>query len=636
MTPQKSNERLQMNTTRSCLRLSTGFLVGTGVLLAGALPAYAVPTVAMNTGVLLVKESLDGRVGRETGAGVMMAAVAPMTGNKLIATWMDSDVDVIDAGWQGKVAVIQMNATSAPSLIVPPTQITTYNGERPFNHPDVAVSMAGTHAVIAFASTKEDGSNTREYAMVVDATGHIVVDSLKFGTDDGNTGGTSIYYAGQDAMGHDRFIAGYQHNNNDSWVAGLVLDTSTATPTLTQTYNTEFYNPTNIGRPKLAIVDANTATACTEVGDNRPPEYGIGCAVINTNDGTILAGGGGSDQNLDVHNGIVAASHPDQDPKIYMNQASVAYLGSGQCALGVVQSDGAGRNNNRGGTNVSLLYQIDCKTLKVLGQTSPTMGVAPFQRHAELITSIYSNAGLTYVGHVGCSSTGAGSAGAQMVAVDPVKGIAALDSTTRQNQLLPVSWGCDSAWLANKGLRNPNDQGRDFIRAIGNVKNPGYQIQGGWMPEASNFMVVTVPMVRMHDKSTLSGDAGSPQYAGNGPDGGPGKEYQRNSLHLSFVPVAWDPKVQVVMSGAVDSANVSPGFSQCISGCGDTTNPTNPYSPSNPHNSQYGPHKTYGSFGDSGCGCVVAPGAGDAGSGLGAFALVGLGLALAVSRRRRS
>src|SRR5215472_2005926 len=513
--PQRSNGRHPMSTTGKWLRRSSVFVVGIGAVLGtsltadagnpppttgpgpGVTPSGPTPTIEMNTGVLLVKESLDGKVGRETGAGVMMAAVTPMAGNKLLMTWMDSDVKRIDSGWQGKVAVVQMNQTSAPSVVVPPTQITAYSGERPFNHPAVAATSAGNYAIIAFASTKEDGMNTREWAMVVDATGKVVFDSMKFGTDDGNTGGTTVYLAGKDANGDDKFVVGYQHNNNESLVAGLTLTMSNGMPTLKQTFNTEFYRPTNIGRPVIAVIDSKTATACTEVGDNRPPEYGIGCAVLDTNTGNIITGGGGDAVGKDVHNGIVAASHPDVDPKIYMNQASLALLPNGQCALGVVQSNGAGRNNNRGGANYSLLYQIDCKTLSVVSKTDPTTPVAPWQRHATLITSLYGSAGATFVGHIGCSSTGSGSAGVQMVNVDPAKGIAAID---KQSMLLPVSWACDSAWLANKGLRNPNDQGREFINALGSVPNPAYQVQGGWMPEASHFLISTVPFVRNHDK----------------------------------------------------------------------------------------------------------------------------------------
>src|SRR5579859_4544966 len=83
ITTRKINGRQQMN-HHSVLRYTTPLVVGAGVLLGGAASAWANPTVEMNTGVLLVKESLDGRVGRETGAGVMMATVAPMAGNKLI------------------------------------------------------------------------------------------------------------------------------------------------------------------------------------------------------------------------------------------------------------------------------------------------------------------------------------------------------------------------------------------------------------------------------------------------------------------------------------------------------------------------------------------------------------------------
>ena len=68
------------------------------------------------------------------------------------------------------------------------------------------------------------------------------------------------------------------------------------------------------------------------------------------------------------------------------------------------------------------------------------------------------------------------------------------------NNMMPVMWQCDTAWLSYKGLRNPRDQGRDFLHTLGNVPNPGFQDPKGWMPEVSHFAVSLVPAVAGPDR----------------------------------------------------------------------------------------------------------------------------------------
>jgi MYXO-CTERM domain-containing protein len=656
--------------SKSVLRRSTGVLLSAGVVFSVAATAQAAPTVEMKTGVLLVKQSLDGKVRQDTGAGVMMTQLVSMANNQLMSVWMDSDVptpngspnDNNNGMWEGKLSVVQLNQKGAPSIVVPPTQFTSFGGDRPFNHPSVAADPTGKYVVVAFASSKDDQDNTQEYAMVLDTTGKVLVPAMHIGLqDDGNnTGATNIRFTHVDGSGNARFMVGYQHNNNESYVAGLSLATTGATPALTQAFNTQFYRPTNIGRPEIAVIDTTSSTVCTEVGNNRPPEYGIGCAVIDNDKGTIITGGGnqrdGNGNKSSVTNGIVVPSNaydsngnPTSNPT-YMNQATLAFLGNGLCALGVSESNGAGKNTNRGGSNITHAYTINCKTLAVVSSTDPMTPVAPWQRHSTLLTTEFGNQGQIFSAHIGCSETGAGSAAVQMVPVDATGKIGALDKAA---QLLPISWACDSAMLSNKGLRNPNDQGRDFIKALPNVANPGYQVPGGWMPEAKSFLVTAVPFVEGLNSPTMSSSNGTGSGSGKGGGGGgggggnnsnPNEVLTRNSLHLSFLPIAWDPAVQVVMSAAVDVLQVPAGPSVCVQNC--PTDPTSPYSPANPTGNSnpknptspiFNPNNNRETFGasSSGGGCNIAqtPGS-DTGELAGGMALVGL--VVVASRRRRS
>src|SRR5271156_6414824 len=125
-------------------RSLVGLLAGLGVIGLAAVAQAA--TVQLSTGVLLVKQSSNEKVSRGTGAGILMPRLEMMNGNKLLAIWMDSapdsivppsDADDNNGYWEGKTAIVQLNA-EAPPQILNTQQITSFDGDRPFNHPRLA------------------------------------------------------------------------------------------------------------------------------------------------------------------------------------------------------------------------------------------------------------------------------------------------------------------------------------------------------------------------------------------------------------------------------------------------------------------------------------------------------------------
>ncbi len=616
-------------------RRLVGVLAGLGVVGLSAVAEAA--TVQLSTGVLLVKESSNAPVKRGTGAGILMPRLEQMAGNKLLAIWMDSAPDSTvppsnandnNGYWEGKTAIIQLNAESPPQ-IMNTQQITMFDGDRPFNHPRLA--SAGDYVVVNFASTIEDPNTTNQYVMVLDSTGNVVpltgttvnggssgvqdshgktVPVLNVGVNDGdNHGAAEMHYVGKDAQGVDHFIGGFLHNNNDSYAFGLSVTKTATGYKANEDWLTLYTRPANIGRPTIAVTSANSATACAAKGNNRPPEIGIECVTLDTLTGKIK------------NKALVAPSQPDQ--KVYMNQPTITNLGNGICGLGVVMSDGQGRNRNGHflGSNTSMAYTVDCNTLAIKNTQS---AVAPFQRHATMTSSVFGNQGQTFMGSLGCSSTGAGGAGLQLIAVDS-NGMMSIDKV---NNLMPVMWQCDTAWLSYKGLRNPRDQGRDFLHTLGNVVNPGFQDPKGWMPEVSHFAVSLVPSVK--DSTSL-----------------------RNSLYMSFAPIAWDKSVTVSMGEAVDVGQIPAGPSPTSGGTGPVLGGGDPGvnggaagatggtsgGGSSGTGSPGGPgwHGGYTGAQNGAGGCsVTAVGNGmEEGEGLGGLALVGVGLAFAAARRNR-
>ncbi len=616
---------LQSKDTRRLI----GILAGLGIVsIAGIADAEG---VQLNTGVLLVKQSSNGTVKRGTGGGILMPRLERLGGDKLMAIWMDSAPDSTvpqsrandnNGYWEGKTAIIQLSAT-APPTVVSTQQMTNFSGDRPFNHPRLAAPVdaagnPGDYVVVNFASTMDDPNTTNQYVMVVDSMGKAVTKPLDVGQKDGNNhGAAEMHFVSTDANGVDHFVGGYLHNNNDSYAFGLdVTMDAQGNYQVKKTWENLFTRPANIGRPTIAVTAPDRITACAAKGNNRPPEDGIQCAVIDATNGQTIT------------KAIVAPSKPNQ--KIFMNQPTIRPIGNGICVLGAVMSDGQGRNKNGHflGANTSMAYTMDCNTLAIKDTAS---AIAPFQRHATITDTLFGSQGNTFIGSLGCSSTSAGGAGLQLIGVDSVGKM----TVDKVNNLLPVMWQCDTAWLSYKGLRNPNNQGRDFLHTLGSVPNPGYQNPNGWMPEASHFAVTLVP-------APVDTNA------------------NRNSVFMSFVPVAWDPAVQVIMGTTVDVQQIAPGPSPVIGGntvptVGGTSVPVNGgggvaaptgggtgngdmgggISSPTPNGGGSGTPQRYGSSSESGS-CSVGPVGVNPADGAGGAALVGLGLAIAASRRRRS
>jgi MYXO-CTERM domain-containing protein len=601
-----------------------GLLAGLGVI--GLSTVAQAATVQLSTGVMLVKQSSNEKVSRGTGAGIMMPRLEMMNGNKLLAIWMDSAPDSIvppsnandnNGYWEGKTAVIQLNAEAAPQILNT-QQISSFDGDRPFQHPRLA--SAGDYVLVNFASSIEDPNTTNQYVMILDSTGNVApltgttlngdntvqddngktLPVLNVGLNDGdNHGAAEVHYIGKDAQGVDHFIGGFLHNNNDSYAFGLSVTKTANGYSANQDWLTLYTRPANIGRPTIAVTSATTATACAAKGNNRPPEIGIECVTLDTTTGKV------------TNKALVAPSQPDQ--KVYMNQPTITNLGNGICGLGIVMSDGQGRNQNGHflGSNTSMAYTVDCNTLAIKNTQT---AVAPFQRHSTITSSVFGNQGQTFMGSLGCSSTGAGGAGLQLISVDS-NGMMSVD---KQNNLMPVMWQCDTAWLSYKGLRNPRNQGRDFIHTLGNVPNPGFQDPKGWMPEVSNFAVSLVPAV--HDSTAI-----------------------RNSLYMSFAPIAWDKSVTVSMGEAVDVSQIPTGASPVVGGTKPVVGGSDPNvngtagTGGSVSTGGGGPswHNGYAGAQNGAGGCSVTGVGSDESAGLGGLALMGLGLVAASRRNSR-
>ncbi|HEU5056721.1 MAG TPA: MYXO-CTERM sorting domain-containing protein [Kofleriaceae bacterium] len=138
----------------------------------------------------------------------------------------------------------------------------------------------------------------------------------------------------------------------------------------------------------------------------------------------------------------------------------------------------------------------------------------------------------------------------------------------------------DNGWLSNLYGENPTTQGRNYIQCLGDIRNPGYQVTGGYQADVKSFIAVAAHTRRI--------------------DGATGLPEDKLATELVLVPA-------VVAPGAPPPGDA-----------GDDTDDPDPGSPAD------GPEHS-GGIGA----CGVTGGGGTAG------ALLALALALVVAGRRR-
>jgi MYXO-CTERM domain-containing protein len=222
--------------------------------------------------------------------------------------------------------------------------------------------------------------------------------------------------------------------------------------------------------------------------------------------------------------------------------------------------------------------------------------IGKYQTHPTICSGKWGVDGKMTVGFVDASITGVGEPLLQTASYDPVTKFAQLDQFS---QIWIVGFHADSGYLANLYGQNPNTQGRDFLRCMGDIPNPGHGVAGGFMSTVETFFVA--------------------------PHSGRQKDEKKNALFLSFVPAKVDVPTEPAPPQPVDpgGGSTDPGTTSGgtdpgpTPGTGAGTNPTSTQLP--------GTAK-------SGCACSTES-TGDSGAP-GALALMGLAMLFA-SRRRK-
>jgi MYXO-CTERM domain-containing protein len=492
--------------------------------------------------------------------------------------------------WQCSCSSFELQAVGAPAERVHLKQLSTYkqgSGERLCNHPRIATDGN----VIAWAYGSDYNNNQpNTYVGAIDHMCNVIAAPVMV-----NAKSTAELPQPSPITANDNNVPTDKINNNDgaadivshgnglftvgylstagnatesSYALGIQITQADVTTTIKRNWIAPMTWPARIGRPTIKAIDSTRALFCSSKGNNRPQEIGTECSIVDATNGNIRL------KNL------IAPSYKDPDNMgggmHYMGQPTVAKISDTSFALNVVESNGMGKNTNLKGSNIAHLYTLDLAADAMVINGHIT-GVAAHQTHSTICTGGFGVDGATHVGVISAPPTGIGRAEMVMVNYNGA------DKTFTYNDNAhhwPISWYGDSGHLANWYGRNPMRQGRDFLRCIGDVPNPGYHADGGYMKDVKTFFVAAV-------SGRVPGD-------------------YKNSLYLSLVP------------GQADTV-LTP------------TSPQPADQPPTPTTDNSG-NQTPAPSSSSGCACSTPGTSTDSGTMLGGLALVGL--VIGAGRRR--
>jgi MYXO-CTERM domain-containing protein len=555
-----------------CVSLSWGAFAGADVVTPGDPQVnQTVAAQVVNVASGATRGRLDGDM-RLRYPGFEQTTVVN-TNNHIVLVTMEAVQEPGIGPVQCSCSSYELQANGPPKLVTDLKRLTAYgNGERTCNHPKATADENGNIVWMFGSDTGDNQPNT--YAGVInDKCEQLSAPQMVSIQRNANDGAPDIAY-----LGNGNFVAGYYSDGGDtptgpfpaeggrySVAMNLHLDNSQLLPTLTRTWIAPIVTPTNIGRPTIAAVAPDRALFCAPKGPNRPSDH-IGCALLDQSTGNK------------VWENQVATG--DRQKSIYYNQPTVAKLADNKFALVAIESSGQGKNGrNVKGANLSHLFMLE-RNGDSVAVTSEIVGAAAHQTHASICTGSYGEAGAPTVAVFSAAPTGIGRAAMTMVGFDDAIKQFKFDPVA---DLWPAAWYGDSGHLANWYGRNPMRQGRDFMRCIGDVANPGYHVQNGYMSDVKTFFIGAV-----HGR--IPGDA-------------------KNSLFLSIVPGQMDKKAapqNPVPAGETPSLGT------------DATTPTD----------------TSASGSTGGCGCTTVGSTSVPGSIAAALGALAMGMVF-VRRRRR-
>jgi MYXO-CTERM domain-containing protein len=392
----------------------------------------------------------------------------------------------------------------APGLepeMVAKVQLTDYEtGERQCNHPHLeTVYVNGTALQVFTYGSDYNNASPQSFAHMIALDGTFVSNKLKYSNNNNDNEGATFAQtlrAGRTMGNLDTsaiIYALYGNNNASSFARTLLLE---ATPGGEMMYNLSNIDlqatitPTNIPRPQAALNDAGDyALHCDARGNNRPPEMGVQCAMVQIDE---------SGQQTIMWKEYIRQSGGGY----YSNQSSVYALGNDEYAVNLISSDGGGdKNADAKGQTEGHLYVVKADP-DGMQQIAHIKGMGAYSSHQGMCAGKYGTDGKWGIAVVDAPITGIGLTLMDVAVYDQSAKFLEFDKGMDRWVVSPYDG--DSGYYQNIYGGNPHTQGRGFPNCGGTVPNPSHGMAVGFMPHVKSFfMVPHVAGVSLEDKLSI-------------------------------------------------------------------------------------------------------------------------------------
>lgn len=433
--------------------------------------ALLVPSAALAAPTIVeLAQGFGGPEDERGGAGNEQPSVAVVEkdGKRFVVSiYMSSDVSSGDRPWQCKCSSVELDPLLGPTLVADRVQLTSFDGNRPCNHPKAASD--GESVIWTFGSNNPNLAQVRTYVAAVDELCRETGAPFRVSENgNNNEGAPDIAW-----NGGSRFTGGYLSTgeNDRTYALGLeVAKDPAGNVTFTKSYLTNVVSPANIGRPTILPMGMDRSLVCAAKGDQRPPEDGIQCGLVDNATGLVL------------WRELVAPSDPPAE--IYMNQPQLVQLSPERVALMAIESRGQGRKSGNKAPSITHLYTLAPDDLGA-HMESEVDSVGPYQAHATICAGRWGQEATPIVGLFDASITGGG-----LAVLTAAKWDAAAMKLAAFDDHVAGAHNGDSGYIANIYGQNPGNQGRDFLRCLGDVANPGYGLAEGFRPDVKSFFAL--------------------------------------------------------------------------------------------------------------------------------------------------
>jgi MYXO-CTERM domain-containing protein len=372
--------------------------------------------------------------------------------------------------------------------------VTDNRGDRRRNghRPTVTPIFRGSAAMIEFGYAPNDSNNTEVYVKTISADCNVMSEQVRVLAKNNDNcqardANNSVVLSDSDTV--TRIGSACECNGNgrdDAYAYGLVLEKNPATSEITVDKYFEVTTENEIERHRANIWATSTPDRmflCGAVGNAQPPNRGARCMLINT------AAGVPAEERI-----LWRTYVQKREDRIYAVEPKAAPITDAQgnvtdmFYLMWVEADLTNRDGKeKGKTRVKMsVVRATDAGLDILMPPTYDMTTRSDSSHPGFCGSSFGEDGaaraIMLQGSIVGSTTGVGRAG-----------VINYDAATNKlvlEQEFVYSDSADSAWISKFYGQNPNNQGRNYMHCLGSVPNPGYKVVGGFMPEASQLMLV--------------------------------------------------------------------------------------------------------------------------------------------------